>query len=71
VVVNIFAMSATLSEPLLSVRAAAELLNVSSRTVYDLVARNEIPHARIGGQIRFVPEALEEWLRAGGRRAAP
>jgi len=64
-------MSATLSEPLLSVRAAAELLNVSSRTVYDLVANGELPHVRVGGQIRFVPEALEEWLRAGGTRATP
>jgi excisionase family DNA binding protein len=64
-------MSATLSEPLLSVRAAADLLNVSTRTVYDLVARDEIPHVRVGGQIRFVPGAIERWLQDGGKQATP
>lgn len=63
-------MSATLSEPLLSVRAAAELLSVSSRTVYALVERGELPAIRVGGQIRFVPSTLEEWLRNGGGQTA-
>jgi excisionase family DNA binding protein len=64
-------MSATLSDPLLNVRAAAALLNVSRRTVYELVASGELPHVRVGGSIRFVPSTLEQWLRDGGRRAAP
>ncbi len=63
-------MSTTLSEPLLSVRAAAELLSVSSRTVYALVERGELPAIRVGGQIRFVPSTLEEWLRNGGGQTA-
>ena len=63
-------MSATLSEPLLSVRAAADLLNVSPRTVYALVERGELPAIRVGGQIRFVPNTLEEWLRNGGGQTA-
>lgn len=62
-------MSATLSQPLLDVRAAAELLNVSTRTVYTLVERGQLPHARVGGQIRFVPSALEQWLQNGGKPA--
>jgi excisionase family DNA binding protein len=64
---KLVAMSATLSEPLLNVRVAAELLSVSSRTIYELVARGELPHVRVGGQIRFVPSALEQWLRNGGK----
>jgi excisionase family DNA binding protein len=64
-------VNAVTTQPLLSVPETARLLNVSVRTLYALVARDDIPHVRVGGQIRFVPEALEEWLRAGGRRAAP
>ena len=64
-------MSATmLSEPLFTVRAAAELLHVSTRTVYALVERGELPHVRVGGQIRFVPSTLEQWLRDGGGQTA-
>jgi excisionase family DNA binding protein len=66
---KILRMSATLNEPLLNVRAAAELLSVSARTVYELVARDELPHVRVGGQIRFVPTTLEQWLRNGGKPA--
>lgn len=63
-------MSATLSAPLLTVRAAATLLDVSPRTVYALVERGELPAIRVGGQIRFVPSTLEEWLRSGGGQTA-
>jgi len=63
---KILVMSATLNQRLFDVRAAAQLLSVSTRTVYELVARGELPHVRVGGQIRFVPSALEEWLRNGG-----
>src|SRR5688572_28988105 len=55
--------------PLLKVPATAERLNISTRTLYALVERNEVPHVRIGGQIRFMPSALEQWLRDGGKRA--
>lgn len=51
--------------PLLKVGEVAELLNVSTRTVYALVERDEIPHARVGGQIRFVPDVLDKWLLNG------
>jgi excisionase family DNA binding protein len=66
----LFLMNArTESQPLLDVRKAAQLLGISTRTVYALVERNEVPHARVGGQIRFVPSTLEQWLRDGGKRA--
>jgi len=58
----------TQTQPLLDVRTAAELLNVSTRTIYALVERDEVPHARVGGQIRFVPGVLEQWLRDGGKQ---
>lgn len=49
---------------LIKVRDAAALLNLSECTVFR-VERAEIPHVRIGRNIRFRPEALEKFL---GRR---
>lgn len=56
----------TVSSKLLKVEEVAELLNVSRRTVYTLVEIEKIPHAHVGGQIRFLPDVLDEWLREGG-----
>lgn len=51
-----------LAEPLLTVREAAELLNISSRTLYAHVETNRIPCLRIGRAVRFDREALIEFL---------
>jgi excisionase family DNA binding protein len=63
-------MSALTTQPLLSVPEAAQLLSVSVRTVYTLVERDELPHVRVGGQIRFVPSVLEQWLTGTRKPAA-
>lgn len=63
-------MNVVTAQPLLSVPEAAKLLSISVRTVYALVERGELPHARVGGQIRFVPSVLEQWLTDGGKPAA-
>lgn len=63
-------MSETTTRPLLDVRQAAALLSVSTRTVYTLVAKGQLPYARVGGSLRFVPEVLEQWLRDGGETTA-
>jgi excisionase family DNA binding protein len=55
-------MSATLNEPLISVRVAAPLLRVSERTVYTLIERGQLPAYRVGGQLRLSRTALAEWL---------
>jgi len=41
----------------------AELVNVSERQVYKLVAEHRIPCFKIGGSIRFDPLAVALWLR--------
>jgi excisionase family DNA binding protein len=61
---KLLAMSATLSEPLLNVREASEVLSVSKRTVYDLIAAGELPAFRVGGQLRLSRAALTAWLEA-------
>jgi excisionase family DNA binding protein len=47
----------------LLVADVAELLNISERQVYKLVAAHRIPCFKIGGSIRFDPFAISVWLR--------
>lgn len=47
----------------LLVSELADLLNISTRQVYNLVAKHRVPHLRIAGCIRFDPLALAIWLR--------
>jgi len=47
----------------LTVAEVAELLNVSGRLVYQLVAIGDIPHFRVGKAVWFEPKALSVWLR--------
>jgi excisionase family DNA binding protein len=47
----------------LTVPDVAELLNISERQVYKLVAEYRIPSFKIGGSIRFDPFAIAVWLR--------
>ena len=41
----------------------AEILSISERQVYKLVASHRIPCFKIGGSIRFDPLAISVWLR--------
>ena len=46
----------------LDVPQAATLLAVGRNTIYMLVARNKIPHRRLGKTIRFSRAAVMSWL---------
>lgn len=46
----------------LTVEEVAALLKVGRNAIYDAVTRREIPHARIGKQIRFSRAAIVRWL---------
>lgn len=37
-------------------------LGIGRAAVYDLVARKEIPHIRLGRSIRFDMERIERWI---------
>ena len=50
------------AEDVLDVEGATRLLKIGRNTVYELVARNEIPHRRLGKQIRFSRAAIMRWL---------
>ena len=46
----------------LTVAEIAELLNVSQRHIYKLVAENQIPHVKIGGSVRFDAKDISDWI---------
>jgi excisionase family DNA binding protein len=62
---------------LLRVQDVCRLLDVGRSTVYELIARGELPVIRIGRLVRVPRPALEEWIvsntagaAAGHREAA-
>jgi len=48
---------------ILNIKQACELLQMSKTKVYALVKAGEIPHKKIGKQIRFSRQLLEEFIR--------
>lgn len=56
------------TERLWSIQDAASYLHIAEKTVGRMIQRGELPAIRIGGQWRFVPEQLSEWLYAKGNR---
>jgi excisionase family DNA binding protein len=52
-------------EPLLTAADVAAWLNLNIETVYDLIAKDQLPAIKIGGQWRFQEAQVCEWL---GRR---
>lgn len=48
----------------LSVREAAGHLGIGRNRVYELIARGELPHLKIGRTIRIPSQPLAEWISA-------
>ena len=46
----------------LTVAEAAKLLRVGRRALYDAIGRNEVPHRRLGKQIRLSRAGLIAWM---------
>jgi excisionase family DNA binding protein len=55
------------SNDLLTASRAAEHLDVTPARPYELARTGTLPAIRIGRQIRFSPETLEEWIDGGGQ----
>lgn len=45
---------------------AAAFLQISRRTVYDMANRGTIPAIKVGGQMRFRCQALDDWIAESG-----
>lgn len=48
---------------ILTLEQAAEMLQLSARTVQRMVSKRKMPGRRIGGQWRFDRDQLREWVR--------
>ena len=58
--------------PVIGVTDAAALLGVNSKTLYEAIARGEVPGAvRVGRAIRIYRDAFLGWLKGGDHARAP
>jgi excisionase family DNA binding protein len=56
-----------MDDDVLDVRGAAALLGVGKNTLYEAAGRGQIPHRKVGRQLRFSRAALLAWLGDPGR----
>jgi len=54
---------------ILTLEQAAEMLQLSTRTIQRLVNKGRMPGRRIGGQWRFDRDQLREWVRGADMEA--
>ena len=66
----IVARQPSLDDDVLDVTEVARLMRVGRNKVYELVGRNEIPHRRLGKQIRFSRAAIMRWLNSWSTQGA-
>jgi excisionase family DNA binding protein len=55
------------SSALLKPTDAARLLNVTYQRLCALVRNGQLPVVRLGRQFRFDPEAIQQFIRSGGK----
>jgi excisionase family DNA binding protein len=48
---------------ILTVKEVAKLLKLSTKTIYKRVSHGEIPHKKIGDEIRFLLPELMSWMK--------
>jgi excisionase family DNA binding protein len=58
---------AAMDKEILDVEGAAALLGVSSRTIYTLARKGEIPATRVGREWRFARQNLIAWVANGSQ----
>ena len=52
------------NEPLITAKEVAAILNVSPSWVYQNSAAGVLPCRKLGGNLRFVPEEIREWINS-------
>jgi excisionase family DNA binding protein len=55
-------LAVSLNEPLLTVEAAAELLNVKVSWIREATRTGMLPCIKVGRQVRWTRPMLEQWL---------
>ncbi len=49
---------------IMNIKQAAKYLGTGPGLLYELAARNEIPHFHVGRFLRFRQDELDEWTRS-------
>jgi excisionase family DNA binding protein len=58
-----------MSAGLVNIKAVAEHLGISPRTIYDWTAAGKFPARRLGGAIRYDLDEVDRWVES--RRVGP
>lgn len=56
-----------MDKKLIRLTQVAQILDLSDAQVHKLAREGIIPVVRIGRQLRVDPDALDEWIKAGGQ----
>jgi excisionase family DNA binding protein len=51
---------------LMTVEEVAEYLKVTTKTIYRMLQKGEIPATKVGHLHRFIKSDINDWLRKGG-----
>ena len=51
-----------MTEPTLTIKELARYLNVTERTIYNLLERGELPGFKVGANWRFRKEDIDKWI---------
>jgi len=70
-VTNLENRSITMTEPTLTIKELAKYLNVTERTIYNLLERGELPGFKVGANWRFRKEDIEKWIEENKRMNVP
>jgi excisionase family DNA binding protein len=62
---------ATVMERMLTAREVADTLGVHENWVYDRAASGELPSYKLGGNRRFRPSEVEEWVKESLKARRP
>lgn len=57
-----------LTDELLTIQQAADLLKLSVPTIYGLVSKAELPVSKRGKRLYFSKQELTEWIKAGRKK---
>lgn len=57
-----------IQDHLLDLSEACEFIRLSKQTIYNKLARREIPHQRKNGRLYFSSIELTEWIKSGKRK---
>ncbi len=53
-----------MNDPVLTIPEVAEYLRISKSKIYYLVSRNQIPHLKIGRNVRIRESDLQAWMES-------